>query len=90
MTRQPNYYKQILGVLDDLQKNHSKYSMGKHFSTALDGYQDIWGVSDKELLLLLQNYRASLEMDVNYDDDDIEDIIKDGMNLGRLFEEEED
>lgn len=90
MSRQPNYYKQILSVLDDLQKNHSKYSMGKHFSTALDNDQDIWGVTDKELLLSLQNYRASLEMDVNYDDEDIEDIIKDGMNLGRLFEEEED
>ena len=88
MTRQPNYYKQILGVLDNLKKSHPMYSIGRHISTALDG--DVWGISDKEFLIALQDYEIELNMDVTHEED-IENIIKDGMNLeNTLFEEEED
>ena len=84
-------YKQILVTLEKLNKAHPTYNMGKHISTALDG-SDIWGVSDKELLMSLKKYEASLELDINHiDEEDIENIIKDGMNLERtLFEEEEE
>lgn len=85
--RHPNYYKQIIQLLERLQKAHPKYNMGRHFSTAIDG--DVWGISDKELLIALQNYEIELNMDVDYTED-IEAIIKDGMNLERMFEEEED
>jgi hypothetical protein len=68
--------------------------MGKHISTALDG-SDIWGVSDKELLISLNKYEASLEIDINHpDEEDIDLIIKEGMNLRSIFsndtEEEEE
>jgi hypothetical protein len=87
-------YKQILVTLEKLHKAHPTYNMGKHISTALDG-SDIWGVSDKELLISLKKYEANLEIDINHaDDEDIENIIKDGMNLGGIFsndvEEEEE
>ena len=86
----PNYYHQILQTLKRLGKAHSTYNMGRHISTAIDG-SELWGVTDKELLLSLQRYETSLEMDVNHDEEEIEAIIKDGMNLERtLFEEEED
>ena len=86
----PNYYNQIIQTLKRLKKAHTTYNMGRHISTALDG-SDLWGVSDKELFLSLQIYETSLDMDVNHDDEEIEAIIKDGMNLERtLFEEEED
>ena len=88
--KQPNYYHQIIQTLKRLRKAHSTYNMGRHISTALDG-SELWGVSDKELFLSLQIYETSLDMDVNHDDEEIEAIIKDGMNLERtLFEEEED
>jgi hypothetical protein len=88
--RQPNYYRKILHVLESLHKAHPFYNMGQHLSTAMDG-SELWGVTDKELLLALEKYEASLEMDVNHNEEEIEDIIKDGMNLERtLFEEEED
>lgn len=89
--RHPNYYRQIIHALERLQKAHPKYNMGRHLSTALDG-SDLWGVSDKELLFALQKYEIELNMDIDrMDDDEIEEIIKDGMNLERtLFEEEED
>ena len=50
----------------------------------------MWGISDKEIFLCLQKYEIELNMDVDHEED-IEDIIEDGMHLGRtLFEEEED
>lgn len=90
MARKPNYYRQIIKVLESLHKAHPTYNIGRHISTALDGHTDVWGVSDKEFLYALQKYEIELNMDVDHEED-IEDIIKDGMNLGRtLFEEEED
>lgn len=87
----PNYYNQIIQTLKRLKKAHATYNMGRHISTALDG-SELWGVTDRELLVSLQTYEASLDMDVDHiDEEEIEAIIKDGMNLERtLFEEEED
>jgi len=90
MARKPNYYRQIIKVLESLYKAHPTYNIGRHISTALDGHTDAWGVSDQEFLYALQKYEIELNMDVDHEED-IEDIIKDGMNLERtLFEEEED
>jgi hypothetical protein len=79
-------------VLESLRKAHPTYNIGRHISTALDGYDDIWGVTDKEFLFALEKYELELNMDVDHiDQEEIEEIIKDGMNLERtLFEEEEE
>jgi hypothetical protein len=79
-------------VLESLYKAHPTYNIGRHISTALDGYDDIWGVTDKEFLFALEKYELELNMDVDHiDQEEIEEIIKDGMNLERtLFEEEEE
>jgi hypothetical protein len=79
-------------VLESLRKAHPTYNIGRHISTALDGYDDIWGVTDKEFLFALEKYELELNMDVDHiDQEEIEKIIKDGMNLERtLFEEEEE
>jgi hypothetical protein len=79
-------------VLESLHKAHPTYNIGRHISTALDGYDDIWGVTDKEFLFALEKYELELNMDSPHiDEEEIEEIIKDGMNLERtLFEEEED
>lgn len=86
----PNYYQQIIQTLRRLNKAHPFYNMGQHLSTAMDG-SELWAVSDKELLFSLQKYEITLDMDVDHiDEKEIEAIIKDGMNLEKLFEEEED
>lgn len=87
-----NHYRQIIRVLENLHKAHPTYNIGRHISTALDGYDDIWGVTDKEFLFALEKYELELNMDVDHiDQEEIEKIIKDGMNLERtLFEEEEE
>lgn len=90
MAKQINYYHQIIQTLKRLKKAHVTYNMGRHISTALDG-SELWGVSDKELFLSLQIYETSLDMDVDHNEEEIEAIIKDGMNLeNTLFEEEEE
>lgn len=83
-------YSQILNVLKDLHKAHPSYNMGRHLSTALDGYGDIWGLSNKELLFALQKYKAELDMDVPHDDDDLEKIIREGEDLENILKEEEE
>jgi hypothetical protein len=79
-------------VLESLHKAHPTYNIGRHISTALDGYDDVWGVSDKEFLFALEKYELALNIDIDHiDQEEIEKIIKDGMNLERtLFEEEEE
>ena len=65
--------------------------MGKHLATALDEYGDVWGITDRELLFALEKYKAQLEMDVPHtDDDELDKIIKDGMNLDDILKEEDD
>ena len=78
-------------MLESLHKAHPTYNIGRHISTALDGYDDVWGVTDKEFLFALEKYELELNIDVDHDQEEIEEIIKDGMNLERtLFEEEEE
>lgn len=95
MIKKPNYYREIIQTLNQLHKDHPSYNIGKHLSTASDGCTDLWGITDKELLSSLKKYKEELDVDVsNREEEDIETIIKDGMNLGGIFsndiEEEEE
>jgi hypothetical protein len=91
MSKRPSqYYKQIIDVLQRLNKAHPTYNMGRHISTALDEYDDVWGITDKELLFALEKYEIELNMDVNHPNEDIDDILKEGMNLNKMFLEEEE
>jgi len=88
--KQPNYYRQILKALDRLHKAHPTYNMGRHLAIALDE-SNLWGLDDKEMLFALQKYEIELNIDhPHIDDEEIEEIIKDGMNLERLFLDEEE
>jgi len=81
------YHKQILSVLENLHKNHPNYNLGRHISTALDG-SDIWSISDKDFLQALKDYQSELDSDITHEDD-VEQIIKQGMNLNNIVEDEE-
>jgi hypothetical protein len=64
--------------------------MGRHIATALDDYGDIWGLTDKEILFALEKYKSQLELDVPHtDDNELDQIIKDGMNLEDILKEED-
>jgi hypothetical protein len=91
MSKKPNYYSQVIAILQELHKVYPLYNMGRHLATALDEYGDVWGLTDKELLFALNKYKNQLEMDVPHTDDaELDQIIKEGMDLENMFKEEED
>jgi hypothetical protein len=83
----PSHYEKILGVLIELKQAHPKCTMAKHLATALE--ENFWGMTDKEMLEALQKYQTNISLDVRHSDNDIDEIIKDAMNL-TLHEDEED
>lgn len=88
--RKASYYSQILTLLQQLHTNFPNYNMGRHIATALDDYGDIWGLTDKEILFALEKYKSQLELDVPHtDDNELDQIIKDGMNLEDILKEED-
>ena len=92
MKRKPNYQKQILALIEDLYKTYPTYSVGRHLSTALDGYGDVWGMTDKEFVFLLDKYKTRMELDIPHisDNEELDQILREGMDLDILFKEEED
>lgn len=89
MSRKASGYNQILNVLQDLHKSYPSFNMGRHLSTALDEYGDLWGVSDNEIAFALSKYKTQLDNDgYSATDENIDKIIEDGLNLFK--EEEED
>ncbi len=77
-----NEFNEIISLLIELHKEFPSYSFGQHISTAFDG-EDVWGVSNKQLLFELKKYKTELELDVPHiaSDEDIQEIIKGGMHL---------
>ena len=89
--RKPNHYSQAIHTLQKLHTLFPEYNMGRHLATALDEYGDIWAMTDKEIAFALEKYMLQLEMDVPREEkDELERIIKEGMDLDSLFKEEEE
>lgn len=88
--RKTSYYNQVLQILQQLHAAYPTYNIGRHLATALDEYGDIWGLTDKELLFALEKYKSQLELDIPHTDDkEIDQIIKDGMNLDDILKEQD-
>lgn len=86
-----NYYKSILLVLTELHKDHPTYELGKHFSTALSDYGDIWGTPDKEVYAALKKYQAELsQAPEDITEDYIAQILKEGQDLDHILDENEE
>lgn len=86
-----NHYDKALHILQELHKSFPNYNLGRHLSTALDEYGDVWGMTDKELVFALEKYKTEIEMDVPHtDESEIDKIIKEGMDLDNILKEEEE
>jgi len=84
-------YQQALKILEDLQKAFPTYNLGRHLSTALYEYKDMWGMTDREMVYALSKYKAELMQDVQHlDDTEIDKIIREGMNLDTILDDDED
>ena len=91
MKKPVKYYTKILAILRELHKQHPSFNIGRHISTALDEYGDLWNVSDKEFLHALNKYKVGQDLDIPHEsDEDLKKIIEDGMHLNKMFAEEED
>lgn len=84
-------YDQILANLKELKEEFPSYNMGRHLDTALSEYKDVWGMTDKEMLYALKKYKAQLTLDIPHpDESEIDKIIKDGLNLANILQEDEE
>lgn len=91
MSRKPQYFTQVLSLLTELHRSYPTYNIGRHLSTALSDYGDVWGMTDKELLFALEKYKTQLDMDIpRTDEKELEAIIKQGMDLESILKDEED
>lgn len=91
MSRPVSNYKRILKLLEELHKNYPTFNLGRHLATALDDYGDVWGISDKELLFLLEKYKTALELDQLHimDDAYVAKIVKDAENFDDILKEDD-
>lgn len=89
MSRPVSNYKRILKLLEELHKNYPTFNLGRHLATALDDYGDVWGISDKELLFLLEKYKTALELDQLHvmDDAYVAKIVKDAENFDDILKD---
>ena len=88
--RKASYYSQVLTILQQLHAAYPNYNMGRHLATALDEYGDMWGLTDKEILFALEKYKSQLELDIPHtDENELDQIIKDGMNLDDILKEQD-
>ena len=83
-----SYYKRSVNVLNKLNTIIPKQTLGRHLATALDDHQ-IENLNDKEMFNILNDYLIELESDIPHCED-LEEILKQGMNLNSedLIEEE--
>ncbi len=83
-----SYYKRSINVLNKIGSVFPKQTLGRHLATALDDHQ-IENLNDKEIFNILNDYLIELESDVPHCED-LEEILKQGMNLNSedLIEEE--
>lgn len=89
MSRPVSNYKKILKVLEELHRDYPTFNLGRHLATAFDDYGDMWGISDKEFLFLLNKYKTALELDqLNIVDDAyVSKIVKDAENFDDILKD---
>lgn len=92
MSRPISDYKRVLRTLEELHKDYPNFGVGRHLATALDDYGDFWGISDKELLFILEKYKAALELDQAHimDDAYVAKVVRDAENFDNILKEDED
>jgi hypothetical protein len=83
-----SYYKRSVNVLNKLNTIIPRQTLGRHLATALDDHQ-IENLNDREMFNILNDYLIELESDIPHCED-LEEILKQGMNLNfeDLIEEE--
>ena len=94
MSRKATHYTQVMQLLTELHKSYPSYSIGRHLATALEGYRDLWSLTDKEFLFALTKYKTELELlEIHTpiaSDEEVDKIIQEGLHLHSLLDEDEE
>lgn len=85
-----NYINEICTTLKALHKQYPNQGMGRHFDAAFADYPSLFGISDQEFLYALHKYQATLEIDPIASEAEVDKIIREGMDLKSLFENDEE
>lgn len=84
-----DFYNKSLKLLHNLHSSHPTLNLGRHLAAVFYEYGDLWGVSDKELHFAIEKYATELEMDIPHSDD-VDEIVKEGIDLGNILKEDDD
>lgn len=91
MATKTNFKPEIVKVIKDIANLRPTTAMSVHLASVLSDYVNFEGISDKELLHAFESYRYTLELDISIQHtEDIEDIIRDGMNLDSFSDDEDE
>jgi len=92
MKEKIDYYDEVLKLLQTLKIEYPQYEISKHMATATSDYQDIWGLTDRQLYDLLDKYQFELSCDSKHltPESELDKIIKEGMNLSNILDEEDE
>lgn len=89
MSKKPTQFNKFINLLQILQKQFPAQPVSNHIASALADYgsiQDIWGLSDKELVFALERYQSNLEIEnfIPTHDSELERIIEEGKNIDKI------
>lgn len=80
----------IIKLFTELHNSYPNYNIGRHIATALSDYGDYWGITNEEFAFALTKYKDELDMDVSHKEDEIDEIIKQGMHLDSILKDEDE
>jgi len=82
-------YKGILSVLKKLHTAEPNINFGRHISTAVS-QGNLFSFSDDVILEKLEDYLIQCDLKKPESEKDLEKILKDGLNLHQVLEEDSD
>lgn len=89
MKHNNEYFKGIINILKELNTKYPNQGIARHLHDATLEHKNLWGLDDKELHFSLVRYKQELDFNI-VDDKEINEILKDGMDLDSILSDEQD
>lgn len=91
----PNYKKRFISTITKLVEDYPSQTLGVHLSFIFSEYprfEDIEGLSDKEITFLLEKYKCEKDLDFSpvHRESEIDKIIREGQDLNHILDEDDE
>jgi hypothetical protein len=86
------YYEKTIKILLELKEAYPNYLLGKHLYNALADRTSsyMWSKTDRQIFNSINTYKERLMSKIPYvEESQIEKIIKEGMNLDTILDDED-